>query len=214
MAISDFVLLYNKAAEALAKSDRLGHDFYTGISDTKALWIKYCKPYEKRLQSMVPALRVVPAGTGEDPTTVSVAGFLVDAKAKGKKSYAPKTVEMQFIEKHKKLYLELHRDLGKQEYAPQSEASLTNFQTLLLLEIALLMGCDLDWGTASPEGASGGAAILPAAGGKDDGDSSTDSEGAGAGNVAAKTAGARRRRRPPPPPRRHRRRSCRRRHRR
>ena len=62
------------------------------------------------------------------------------------------------------------------------------------------MGCDLDWGTASPEGASGGAAILPAAGGTDDGDSSTDSEGAGAGNVAAKTAGARRRRPPPPTP--------------
>ena len=35
MAISDFVLLYNKAAEALAKSDRLGHDLYTGIADTK-----------------------------------------------------------------------------------------------------------------------------------------------------------------------------------
>ena len=71
------------------------------------------------------------------------------------------TVEMQFIDKHKKLYLELHRDLAKQEYAPQSEASLINFQTLLLLEIALLMGCDLDWGTANPEGASGGAAIQP-----------------------------------------------------
>jgi hypothetical protein len=38
---------------------------------------------------------------------------------------------------------------------------LINFQTLLLLEIALLMGCDLDWGTANPEGASGGAAIQP-----------------------------------------------------
>ena len=130
MAIADFVLLYNKAAEALAKSDRVGFDFYTGIADTKAQWIKYCKPYEKRLQSMVPTLRVVPAGSGvRDPTTVSVAGFLVDPKAKGKKSFAPMTVEMQFIEKHKKLYLELHCNLVKQEYAPQLEASLINFQT-------------------------------------------------------------------------------------
>ena len=46
MAIADFVLLYNKAAEALAKSDRVGFEFYTGIADTKAQWIKYCKPYE------------------------------------------------------------------------------------------------------------------------------------------------------------------------
>ncbi len=59
-------------------------------------------------------------------------------------------VEMQFIDKHKMLYLELHRYLAKQEYAPQSEASLINLQTLLLLEIGLLMGCDLDWGTANP----------------------------------------------------------------
>ena len=45
MAIADFhvVLLYNKAAEALrlAKSDRVGFDFYTGIADTKAQWIKW-----------------------------------------------------------------------------------------------------------------------------------------------------------------------------
>ena len=81
------------------------------------------------------------------------------------------------------LYLELYRDLFKQEYAPQSEASLINFQTLLLLEIALLMGCDLDWGAAIPEGAS--ASILPAAGDKDDGDNSTDSDAGGAGNAAA-----------------------------
>ena len=46
MAIADFVLLYNKAAEALAKRNRVDFDFYTGIADTKAQWIKYCKPYE------------------------------------------------------------------------------------------------------------------------------------------------------------------------
>ena len=85
MAISDFVLLHNKAAEALAKSDRVDFDFYNGIADTKTQFLKYCKPYEKRLQSMVPTLRVVPSGSGEDPTTVSVLGFVVDVKAKGKK---------------------------------------------------------------------------------------------------------------------------------
>ena len=41
MAIADFVLLYDKAAEALAKRNRVGFDFYTGIADTKAQWIKW-----------------------------------------------------------------------------------------------------------------------------------------------------------------------------
>ena len=190
MAIADFVLLHNKAAEALAKSDRVGFDFYNGIADLKALLLKYCKPYEKRLQSMVPTHRVVPAGSGEDPTTVSVPGFVVDAKAKGKRNLAPMNIEMQFIEKHKKLYMDLHREFIKMEYAPQSEASLTNFQTLLLLEIGLLMGCDIDWGTANPEGAGGSEAILPAAENKDDGDVSSDSDAGGANSAASAAAAA------------------------
>jgi hypothetical protein len=94
MAIADFVLLHNKVAEALAKRDRVGFDFYTGIADTKAQLLKYCKPYEKRFQSMVPTIRVVPAGYREDPTTVSVLGFVVDARAKGKKNFAPMNVEI------------------------------------------------------------------------------------------------------------------------
>jgi hypothetical protein len=43
MAIADLVL-YNKAAEALAKSDRVGFDFYSVIADAKALLLKYCEP--------------------------------------------------------------------------------------------------------------------------------------------------------------------------
>jgi hypothetical protein len=156
MAISDFVLLHNKSAEALAKSDRVGFDFYSSIAELKTQVLKYAKPYEKRLQSMVPTFCVVPSGSAEDPTSVSIPGFLVDAKAKGKKTFAPIKVEMQFLEKHKILYLDLHRDLSKIEYAPQSEASFQHFPTLLLLEISLLIGCDLDWGTAHPAGAAGG----------------------------------------------------------
>jgi hypothetical protein len=54
MAISDFVMLHNNAAEGLAKIDRVGYDIYSGIEDTKVLFLKYCKPFEKRLRSMVP----------------------------------------------------------------------------------------------------------------------------------------------------------------
>ena len=75
MAISDFVLLHNKAAEGLAKHDRVGYDIYSGIADTKALFVKYCKQFEKRIRSMVPTHRVVPAGDGEDPKSVSIPGL-------------------------------------------------------------------------------------------------------------------------------------------
>ncbi len=87
MAISDFVLLHNKAAEDLAKHDRVGYDIYSGIADTKALFLKYCNPgpCEKRIRSMEPTHRVVPAGYGEEPTTVSIPGFLVERQ----KRYSP-----------------------------------------------------------------------------------------------------------------------------
>ena len=117
MAISDLVMLHNKAAEGIVKADRLGFDIYSGITDVKALF-KFCNPYEKLLASMVPTIRVVPAGDGEALTTVSIPGFVVDARLK-KKTFAPMDVEMQFIERQKNLYLDLHRDLSKAEYAPQ-----------------------------------------------------------------------------------------------
>ncbi len=85
MQIADFVLLHNKAAEALAKENRVGFDFHSGITDSKVLLLKYCKQFEKRLRSMEPTHRVFSAGDGKDPTTVSTPEFLVDARAKGKK---------------------------------------------------------------------------------------------------------------------------------
>ena len=143
MAIADFVLLHNKASEGLVKHDRVGYDIYLGIADTKALFLKFCKAFEKRIRSMVPTYRVVPSGDGEGSTSVSIPGFLVDAK-KAKKSFAPQKVELQFLESHKKLYMELHQDFSKSEYAQQSEASLQNFQKLIMMEISLLMGGDVD----------------------------------------------------------------------
>ncbi len=103
MAISDFVLPHNNAAEALAKSDRVGFYFYSSIAELKMQVLKYAKPYEKRFQSTVPTFRVVPSGSGEDLTTVSIAGFVVDARA-NRKTFVPMNIEMQFIEKHKILY--------------------------------------------------------------------------------------------------------------
>ncbi len=66
-------------------NDFVGYDLYSNIADTKANFLKYCRPFERRIRTLVPDHRVVPAGDGEASTTVS--GFLVDAKAK-KKTFA------------------------------------------------------------------------------------------------------------------------------
>jgi hypothetical protein len=58
----------------------------------------------------VPFHRVVPAGDGEDTITISVQGFVVDAKAIKKKTFAPQKVELQFLENHKSLYMDLHHE--------------------------------------------------------------------------------------------------------
>ena len=44
MAIADFVMLHNKAAEALAKSDRVGFDFYNGVYQAHREFIKKERP--------------------------------------------------------------------------------------------------------------------------------------------------------------------------
>ncbi len=50
--------------------------------------------------------------------------------------------------------------MSKIEYAPQSEAALQNFKTLVLLEISLLMGCEVEWATGDG-GEHDGAPVLP-----------------------------------------------------
>ena len=164
VAIADLVLMYNKAQEGIAKNDRLGFDIFNGIADVKAQWLKYCKPYEKRLDLLVATFRTIPV-VEDESTDVMVPGFIVDPKIKGSKRIGSIKVNLQFLQNHKDLYMELHRDFTKIEYAPQSEAQLQNFKTLLLLEISLLMGSDLEWATGGAGGAgaasegAGGAAV-------------------------------------------------------
>jgi hypothetical protein len=81
-------------------------------------------------------------------------------------------LDMHFLDHHRKQFLDLHAELRKIEYSPQSEAALTNFKALLLLEIALLPSNDYDW--SSPAVKDGGAvrAVLPDGSAHDDADDS------------------------------------------
>ena len=178
VAISDLVLLYNQAQEGLfgaCKNDRTVFDFYAALPGMKMQFIKYCKVFETRLRSLVTSPRVIPV-VEDDPTDMSIPGFLPDWKSKKPKAVSLK-VELQFLEHHKKLYVDLHRELIKTDYSPQSEAALQNFKTLMLLDISLLMGCDIEWAAPAPSISGGGAneaAILTSSAPDDDRDASGD----------------------------------------
>jgi hypothetical protein len=153
-------------------SDKLSFDFFAPFTALKPHFIKYCKAFEKRLTQSVPFHRVIPVNE-ELPTSLAVAGFITDRKSgKGKNALHPITLELQFLHHHVKQFTDIHRELMRIEYTPQSETALTNLKILLLLEISLLLGCDVEW--APPSGTtdidSGGAA--------------TSADGAGSGPVS------------------------------
>ena len=184
-------MLHNKATEGQAKNDSLSVDVFDKIADMKKEFIKYCKPFESRLRSNVKSHRVI-ALNEEQSTDIMIPGFIVDKQARGKQKLSPLKINLQFLEHHKLQYLELHHELAKINYSPQTDAALQNFKILLELEISLLMGCDLEWGGASDfaehEHAAAAGTVLRAAGATDDNDDSAN-EGGGDGGATASAAG-------------------------
>ena len=184
MAISDLVLLHNKATEAQAKNNPIGLDLFDKIPDVKREFLKFCRHFEQRLRRNVAKHRVI-AKNEEQCTDIMIPGFIIENKARGAKKLGPAKINLQFLEHHKDQFLELHRDLAKISHSPQTDAALTNTKTLIQLELSLLMGCDIDWAGASdledPPVAAEVVPVLPAAAANDDDDnSSNDNTGEGA----------------------------------
>ena len=181
IAIADLVLMYNRAMEGLySKIDPITFDFYAGFPGTKPQFLKYCRVFERRLCSLVQSPRVIPV-IEDHCTSLDVAGFITEWKGKGKNTLHSLKIELQFLEHHKMQFLDLHRELAKIEYSPQSEAALQNFKTLLLLEIPLLLGCDVDWAPARSAGDEASAVLSQSAAGADN----DNSDDAGAADVAS-----------------------------
>jgi hypothetical protein len=184
VAISDLVLLHNKATEAQAKNNPIGLDLFDKIPDVKREFLKFCRHFEQRLRRNVAKHRVI-AKNEEQCTDIMIPGFIIENKARGAKKLGPAKINLQFLEHHKDQFLELHRDLAKISHSPQTDAALTNTKTLIQLELSLLMGCDIDWAGASdledPPVAAEVVPVLPAAAANDDDDnSSNDNTGEGA----------------------------------
>ena len=93
-------------------------------------------------------------------------------------------IDVQFLDHHHKQYLDLHAELIRIDYSPQSEAALTNFKALLLLKISLLHGCDYDWSPPVAGSVSEGE-VLGAGAAADDADNSGEEQGAPAAAPAA-----------------------------
>ncbi len=123
-------------------------DVFYKIADVKREFIRFCKPFEARLCLNVNSHRVI-ALVEEQSTDFMIPEFIVDKAARGAKRLGPSKIYLQFLEHHKQNFLGLHHDVARISYSPQTDAALTNFKTLLELEISLLMGCYTEWTGAS-----------------------------------------------------------------
>ena len=96
---------------------------------TKPGFVKFCKAHEQRIRTLLPDFRVTRADADDEGDTyINVSGFLAEW-TKGKKNLRPLKLDMQFLDHHRKQYLDLHAELSKIDYSPQSEAALTNFKS-------------------------------------------------------------------------------------
>jgi hypothetical protein len=182
--------LYNASQEGLygpVKHDRSAFDLFALCLGTKNGFVKFCKAHEQRIRINLHDFRVIRADVEEGDTYISVGGFLTEW-TKSKKSFRPMKIDMQFLDHHRKQYLNLHAEWIRFDYSPQSEAASTNFKALLLLEISLLHGCDYDWSTPVAASVSEGEVLC--AGAAADADNSGEEQGVPAAVPAAVPASA------------------------
>jgi hypothetical protein len=85
-------------------------------------------------------------------------------------------IDMQFLDHHRKQYLDLHAESIRINYSPQLKAALTNLKALLLLEISLLHCCNYDWSPPVAGSVSEGE-VLGAGAAADDADNSGEEQG-------------------------------------
>ena len=101
-----------------------------------------------------------------------------------------KTIETQFLNEKKETYLQLSADFAIMRYSPKSKPALQQFISLLLLDIALLLGCDIAWKKNPPPAPA--QTVLEAGRASDDGDTSSASNDGGSspvvGNLASKAS--------------------------
>ena len=149
--------------EALGKpDDQINNDFEfwntNPASQLKDPFLKYCKVYQNRVQM---ALRVL-ADDEETSTLTKVKGMITEWKNRtplSKQKQSDFSLELQFLEVHRRQYLELSSDFAKISYMPKTKSALANMKELILLDLKILLGADITWQPPSKQMES----LLPAA---------------------------------------------------
>ena len=104
------------------------------------------------------------------------------------------TMDLQFLEHHKRQYLELSTDFASNSFMPKSRAALENMKDLVLLDLKILLGADIPWSHSGkqPDAHSdlAAAALSQARRSDDDSVSSNDSGCSGSGSSGSGSSGS------------------------
>ena len=169
--------------EALAKPEteiNEDYDFWNAARTLKAPYVKFCNAYKSRVRVTLADYRVICEDESQ-ATTAIIKGIILNWKrrtAMAKQTTSEMTMELQFLEHHKKEYLELSTDFASISFMPESRVALENMKNLVLLDLRILLGADIPWAHVrkQPDAPSdlATAALSQAGGGDDDSVSSKD----------------------------------------
>jgi len=169
--------------EALAKPDteiNEDYDFWNAARTLKAPYVKFCNAFKSRVRVTLADYRVICEDESQ-ATTAIIKGIILSWKSRtamAKQTTSEMTMELQFLEHHKKEYLELSTDFASISFMPKSREALENMKNLVLLDLRILLGADIPWAHVGkqPDAPSdlATAALSQAGGGDDDSVSSKD----------------------------------------
>ena len=114
---SDLVMIYNHIMEALAKPNNEineDYDFWNAVPSLKTPYLKFCNAYKSRIRIALAEYRIVPEDENQ-ATTARVKGIILSWKNRSviaKQQTSEMTMELQFLEHHKREYRLLQGAVG------------------------------------------------------------------------------------------------------
>ena len=186
--------------EALAKQDNEineDYDFWNAAPKLKTPYLKFCNAYNNRLHNVLAEYRII-CEDETQTTTASVKGMILNWKSRtpmSRQQQSEMTLELQFLEIHRREYVELSTDFASMSFLPKSREALENMKALVLLDLRILLGADIPWSHSGKQPELAAAALSQGGAGDDDSVSSKDNtpapaEGAAAPGAAAPKAAA------------------------
>ena len=119
-------------------------DFWT-LVPLKDSYLKFCKAFQNRVRVVLADCRIIPDDE-EQGTTAKVKGVIRNWKnrtAMSKQTQSELTLELQFLETHKKQSLALAAYFASISYSPKTKTALENFKELILLDLKILLGANI-----------------------------------------------------------------------